>query len=79
MERLLIEDAPFHVGRKVPDLELGVLHSACTARPGQPAPDVFYTITKYLIKVNDSHVEFLLVSRLAKESTRLHRLIGIGT
>jgi hypothetical protein len=54
MERLLTEDAPFHVGRKVPDLEIGVLHSACASRPGNPAPEIFYKITRYLVKVKVS-------------------------
>ena len=34
IKRLLTEDAPFHVVRKIPDVELSVLHSACSLRQG---------------------------------------------
>lgn len=51
LKRLLIEDAPFHVVRKVPDLEISVLHSACSSRYGSP-PQIFSEITKYVIEVS---------------------------
>lgn len=50
LKRLLIEDAAFHVVRKIPDLELSVMHSACSSRPGSPS-DIFGDILKYLIEV----------------------------
>ena len=50
LQRLLTEDAAFHVGRKIPDLELSVLHSACSSRPGSPT-EIFGQIVKLLIEV----------------------------
>ena len=50
LQRLLTEDAAFHVGRKIPDLELSVLHSACSSRHGSPN-EIFGQIVKLLIEV----------------------------
>ena len=47
--RLVDPDAKFHLGRKMPDTEVSVLHVACSARPGPG--DVMLRIVKYLIKV----------------------------
>ena len=51
LKRLLNEDAAFHVVRKIPDLELSVLHSACSSRHGFSA-EVFGDIVKLLIEVS---------------------------
>ena len=51
LKRLLAEDAEFHVGRKIPDLELSVLHSACSSRHGHSV-EVFAEIVKLLIEVS---------------------------
>ena len=52
IKRLLIEDAPFHVVRKVPDIEISVLHSACSTRHRHGAPKtIFSDLVKYLIQV----------------------------
>ena len=51
LQRLLTEDAAFHVGRKIPDLELSVLHSACSSRHGSPN-EIFGQIVKLLIEVS---------------------------
>lgn len=52
LQRLLTEDAEFHVGRKVPDLELSVLHSACSSRQTfGMSSDIFADMLKYLIEV----------------------------
>ena len=50
IKRLLTEDAPFHVARKIPDVELSVLHSACSCRQGSPKT-IFPDLVKYLIQV----------------------------
>jgi hypothetical protein len=53
VKRLLTEDAEFHVGRKIPDLEVSVLHSACSSRPTHGSPlQIFYDIAKYLVEVS---------------------------
>ena len=49
VKRLLTEDAEFHIGRKIQDLELSVLHSACASRPG--SVHIFTEILKYLLEV----------------------------
>ena len=50
VKRLLTEDAEFHIVRKIPDLELGVLHSACSSRHG--SLKIFIEIVKYLVEVH---------------------------
>ena len=50
LKRLLTEDAEFHIGRKIPDTELSILHSACSSRPGSPIT-IFKDIVKYVIEV----------------------------
>ena len=50
VRRLVDEDAPFHLVRKIPDLELSVVHTACTARNTGDA-DVVLDILEYLLKV----------------------------
>ena len=55
--KLLEEDAPFHVVRKIPDGQLSVLHTACMARHGPSCDDnrhvqLFVEIVKYLINVS---------------------------
>ena len=52
IKRLLTEDAPFHVVRKIPDVELSVLHSACSLRQGAPK-SIFPDLVKYLIQVSN--------------------------
>ena len=49
VKRLLTEDAEFHIVRKIPDLELGVLHSACASRHG--SLKIFIEIVRYLVEV----------------------------
>ena len=56
VKRLLTEDAPFHIVRKMPDLELGVLHSACASRPG--SLKIFIEIVTYLVEVCTFYVIF---------------------
>ena len=51
LKRLLTEDAPFHVVRKIPDLELSVMHSACSSRLGAPLA-IFSDMIHYLIEVS---------------------------
>jgi hypothetical protein len=53
IKRLLTEDAPFHVVRKIPDVELSVLHSACSLRQGAPK-SIFPDLVKYLIQVSNN-------------------------
>ena len=48
--RLVDADAEFHLGRKMPDTELSVLHTACSERQGPT--EVIVRILKYLIKVS---------------------------
>ena len=50
VKRLLTEDAEFHIGRKIQDVELSVLHSACASRPG--TVQTFTEILRYLLEVN---------------------------
>ena len=49
VKRLLTEDAEFHIVRKIPDLELGVLHSARASRHG--SLKIFIEIVRYLVEV----------------------------
>ena len=57
IKRLLTEDAPFHVARKIPDIEISVLHSACSCRQGSPKT-IFPDLVKYLIQVSLQKINF---------------------
>ena len=59
IKRLLTEDAPFHVARKIPDIEISVLHSACSCRQGSPKT-IFPDLVKYLIQVSLLKIDCLL-------------------
>ena len=66
IKRLLTEDAPFHVVRKIPDVELSVLHSACSLRQGAPK-SIFPDLVKYLIQVSN---EFYTKTELLNDQKR---------
>ena len=61
VKRLLTEDAEFHIVRKIPDLELGVLHSACSSRHG--SLKIFIEIVKYLVEVRTYQIMNYLLYR----------------
>ena len=53
VRRLVDDDAQFHLPRKIPDTELSVLHTACSARNTGDA-QLVGNIVKYLMEQKDA-------------------------
>ena len=75
IKRLLTEDAPFHVARKIPDIEISVLHSACSCRQGSPKT-IFPDLVKYLIQVSLQKINVIEECSAFTKRPLFNNLIG---